>query len=203
MVSSKSDAEVKRRVVFVCGIAGVGKSFLIKEYVNLTVGAAAWSASEIIGEARKNLDQEYLRNLAHDELRRSQELLLAGFQLRISAANFDAILLDGHSVIDNDAGMFPIPAWLIGQIAPRAIIHVEDEVTTIFKRRMEDIRRPRPPRNLEQLAAYQQLSLEACHSLRAELGIVLNRVRAGSVQEFKFAVDAALDRAPGHLKTSR
>src|SRR5580704_17600695 len=95
--------------IMVCGIAGVGKTHLIHAALGRLPSGLTWRASEIIGEARKTRDPERLRALPADDIRRSQELLVDGFEARRRALPDNLVLLDAHSVIDSDDGLFEIP----------------------------------------------------------------------------------------------
>ena len=154
--------------IFVCGIAGVGKSFLLTRARTLRPDCEVYRASEIIGNARKNLDGEFLRNLPHDELVASQQLLVAGFNQQMLSCTSPLVFLDGHTVIDNDHGMFPIQSEVFAGINLDKILHVEDSSDRIYERRSLDTSRPRPPRTPQQLEQYQRLSLATCEEVAKE-----------------------------------
>jgi adenylate kinase len=159
------------RVVFVCGISGVGKTHLIRQVLPELPEAVSWTASEIIGEARQNADPEYLRTLPAQELVRSQELLVRGFRARLDTTAAALVLLDGHTVLDTDEGFFDIDVAVIRRLDPTALIHVEDHVAHILERRTADARKPRPARTAQQLDDYQDRSRAVC----ARFAQTLNR----------------------------
>jgi adenylate kinase len=158
------------KVVFVCGVSGVGKTRLIRQVLPQLQEAVSWTASEIIGEARQNTDPEYLRTLPVNELARSQELLVRAFRDRVDAANAAIVLLDGHSVLDTNEGFFQIDTAIIRRLNPVTFIHIEEHVERIFERRGSDLRKPRPPRTIEQLHDYQDRSRAACRGYANALG---------------------------------
>src|ERR1700722_18055537 len=100
---------MKPVVIVVCGISGVGKAWRVAEAPRSLPRAVTWTASEIIGAERQNQDTEYLRSLPTNEINRSQEMLVVGFERRLNALDCDLVLLDAHSVIDSAAGLHDIP----------------------------------------------------------------------------------------------
>lgn len=171
--------------VFVCGLAGVGKSFLLARARAMRPDSEVYRASEIIGRARKNLDGEFLRNLSHDELAASQQLLVAGFNQQMLTCASPLVFLDGHSVIDNDHGMFPIQTTVFADIHLDKIFHIEDDATRILERRNLDTARPRPRRTAKQLEQYQQLSLATCEEIAGALALPLTRISADDLAAFQ------------------
>jgi adenylate kinase len=170
--------------ILVCGIAGVGKSYMLARAREVRLDASIYRASEIIGKARQNLDGEFLRNLPHDEMAASQQLLVAGFNQQMLSCTSELVFLDGHSVIDNDYGMFPVQSAILAGINLDGIFHIEDDVGRIFSRRSLDSARARPLRTPEQLAAYQQLSLATCEEIAGALSLPMTRVSADNLAGF-------------------
>jgi adenylate kinase len=177
--------------VLVCGIAGVGKTFLISRVLEQFPSALAWRASEIIGEARKISDPEYLRQLPIDDLRQSQELLVKGYEGRQVMRTGRLVLLDAHAVIDAPSGFFDISTEVIRRLRPNAIVHIEDAVERIVERRKRDTKRPRPARTAVQLSLYQERSLQLCQTFADKLDVPLTRISSGD--------DTALSRLVASL----
>jgi adenylate kinase len=175
--------------IFVCGIAGVGKTYLVRAATSALPGAISWSAGEIIGQARRVADPETLRTLPADDLVGSQELLIGGFQARRREAPSPLVLLDAHSVIDTDRGLFEIPVDVIRRLAPSGLMHVEDNAQAILERRLADHGRPRPVRSLSELVEYQNRSVRCCQHYRDALRIPLVVVRSGDVEIFVKSVE--------------
>jgi adenylate kinase len=157
------------RVVFVCGVSGVGKTHLIRQVLPELPEAVSWTASEIIGEARQNTDPEFLRTLPVNELARSQELLVRAFRHRWDETTVALILLDGHCVLDTDEGFFAIDTGIIRRLDPMAFIYIEEHVERILERRTADARKRRPMRTTEQLRDYQDRSRRACEGFSQAL----------------------------------
>src|SRR3569833_2273689 len=148
--------------------------------------------SEIIGEARRNSDPEYLRLLPTDELAQSQEMLVHGFAQRIQTAGHGLILLDAHCVLDIDTGMFDISTDVMRRLGPLGFIHLEDQVERILERRTRDFKK-RPTRTVEQLHLYQERSRSVCRAFAAALGKPIREVRTGNSAEFLRAIQTPLN----------
>ncbi len=174
--------------ILVCGVSGVGKTRLIQLALSRFPGALHWRASEIIGEARKISAPERLRSMPLRELGENQALLLLGFDALRRRFPDVLVLLDAHSVIDSDLGLFEVPAAVVISLRPSGIIHVEDAIESIFERRLSDTKRGRPNRTLAQIGEYQRRSSNACEEYRLALGVPLLRVRSGDVDGFERAV---------------
>jgi len=176
-------------VVVVCGVAGVGKTYLIERARPLFEEAGFWRASTIIQEARTTADPDALRGLPSDEMRRSQDLLVHRFHEMRKRFQGDLILLDAHCVIDRDEGFYDIEVDVMRRLSPDAFVHVEDGVDAIAERRRADTNRSRPARSLEQLALYQIRSLQNCERYSDELGIPMFRVQSGNLNGLCAAID--------------
>jgi hypothetical protein len=91
------------------------------------------------------------------------------------------ILFDGHSVIDNDAGLVEIPLAVVAALGPDHIVFVIDDVSEIARRRLEDSRR-RPSRSLDELRRHQELARAVASDYADKLGVPMSIVRAGDVE---------------------
>ncbi|MGH8143885.1 MAG: AAA family ATPase [Steroidobacteraceae bacterium] len=181
------------RLILVCGVAGVGKTRLIKSTVERDPTRVVWSAGEIIGEARRIDHRDLLRTLPADELMHSQELLVRGIQARRVATPDAIVLLDGHSVIDTDQGLFDVPLDIVRRLAPMGVIYVSDRVEQILERRRADAARARPERSLAQLSEYQDRSIARCRDYQKGLTIPLSVVTSGDEEGFDRAVGSMLE----------
>ena len=182
------NAEHSKQVVMVCGVSGVGKTHLIRSVLSELPDAVSWRASEIIAEARRNEDPEYLRTLPVDELARSQELLVRSFWHRMDSTPAAWILLDAHCVLDTDEGLFEIDTGIIRRIDPIGFIHIEDHIDRILERRSADTDRRRPGRNWEQLRIYQDRSRDVCRGFAAALRRSMIQIYAGDSDGFLKAI---------------
>jgi adenylate kinase len=174
--------------ILVCGISGVGKTSLIQVALGKFLAAVTWRASEIIAEARSISDPERLRALPPEEIHRSQEFLVSGFEARRRAFSNEIVILDAHSVIDTDNGLFDVPVDVVKRLRPAGIIHVSDDIERIEERRLIDLDRVRVSRSLAKLQEYQMRSIAVCEGYQAALGVPLLHVRAGHDAAFAKAI---------------
>jgi adenylate kinase len=175
--------------VMVFGVSGVGKTHLINLALARLPNSCAIRASELIGLARENADPEYLRTLGQDEMHNSQELLVRGYHDRVQRLSAEVILLDAHSVVDQDLGFYDVPVEVIARLNPSCMVHVEDDVTQIMLRRQSDAHRTRPLRSDSQLAAYQARSRSACVAYSKALGVPLLLAQSGDVEKLLYIVE--------------
>ena len=182
--------------ILVFGISGVGKTRLIQQTRERLLPVLTWRASEMIGEARKISDGEALRRLPVDELQASQELLVSGFEIRRRASPDQLVIVDAHSVIDADSGLFEIAIDIVSRLYPAGFIHVGDAAERIWQRRDADTARPRPLRSVAELSHYQERSVEACRRYRDALQVPLIEVMSGDDQGFIDAVRRIVAFAP-------
>jgi adenylate kinase len=175
--------------ILVCGIAGVGKTWLLHAVQGQLTNALIWSAGQIIGEARALQDPEALRSLPAEEIARSQELLVRGFEAMRDEHPNELALLDAHSVIDSAEGLIDIPIVIVRRLGPVGIVHVEDAVQRILERRVNDRLRTRPPRTADQLYEYQRRSALNCRAFAVALRVPLRHVSAGDVAGLTQAIE--------------
>lgn len=187
---------MKPDVIVVCGISGVGKTWRVAEALRSLPRAVTWTASEIIGTERQNQDTEYLRSLPTDEINRSQEMLVAGFERRLNAQDCDLVLLDAHSVIDSAAGLHDIPVDVFRRLKPRGFVHISDSVEAIHQRRRDDRKKQRPHRTLAELEAYQNRSLGNCRHYGAELGVPVAALHEIDTEAFLTALHRLVGVGP-------
>jgi adenylate kinase len=174
--------------VMVFGISGVGKTWLIQKTRERLAPVLTWRASEMIGAARKIADSDELRRLPANELQASQELLVRGFTIRRRERPHDLVILDAHSVIDADSGLFDIPVNVVARLYPAGIIHVRDAAQRIWNRRDTDPARLRPLRTVAELDRYQERSVETCRLYRDALQVPLLEVTSGDEEAFIGAI---------------
>jgi adenylate kinase len=172
-------------VILICGVAGVGKSTLIRRFLARHANASTLSAGAIIAKARSNTDPEFLRSLPSDELTVSQQLLVEGFASLLPTISTGLLLLDAHTVIDCDHGLYRVPISVFEQFKLKGLIHIEADAGTILERRLQDEARIRPPRSLAQLVEYQRLSADCAKQIGDRLGIWVATVDSGDRATFE------------------
>jgi adenylate kinase len=180
-------------IIVICGLSGVGKTYLINRFVAGNGYAARLSAGSIIAEARNITDPEFLRKLPANELDRSQELLIAGLPRILRNVTAPLVLLDAHTVIDNGSeGLYVVTDAVFAALRLHGIIHVEAEPEVIARQRDADTERARPHRSVKVLSDQQQVSARRAQEVAAGLNVWCARVRSGEVHAFEKLLTARL-----------
>ena len=166
------------KVVLICGVAGVGKTSLIRDFIARHQWATTLSAGSIIAEARQTSDPEVLRTLPSDELERNQRLLIEGFARILPTIDASLLLLDAHTVVDGANGLYLVPVHVFVKLQLDGIIHVEAPTSEIYERRRLDTQRKRPNRTASELEEYQRSSMERAFQVGSELKVWVERVNS-------------------------
>lgn len=159
-------------VVALTGISGVGKSTSIKALEAL-IPLRHFQAGALIKEGRDaagaSIPHDHLRLADLDE---NQQLLIRGFQ-RKAAEGSSLILLDGHTIIEKEDRLIPIPATVFGAIGIAKMIFLADDPAIILERRRSDHSRKRPLPSIAGLRNIQESALEQATVICGALGVEL------------------------------
>jgi adenylate kinase len=160
----------------VFGISGVGKTSLITKALGCVPDCLHLQASTLIkrGFGDPALESEALRRSSGDRVLANQEILVTSFKSALAAQNPEIVIFDGHLIIDNDLELVEVPVEVIAALQPSRLIHVDDDVDVIARRRESDRNRQRPSRSLEELAHHQALSIDLCRRYASSLGVPLD-----------------------------
>jgi adenylate kinase len=142
------------------GISGVGKSHLGRRIVAARPDVLHLVASTLLKDAHQ-VTGEALRTASADAVTRNQSVLADLINQVAAHRPHAAIVLDAHSVIDNDAGLVPVPYEAIEPIGLSAFLFLRDNPAAIVERRKDPSRR-RPDRSVTELAAQQELAQKLC-----------------------------------------
>jgi adenylate kinase len=179
------------KVVFVCGISGVGKSHLLRRYAELRKDLTVISAGGLITHARAARDRDALRNLSTTDLHESQQLLVDGLRGLLPTISASLLIIDGHALIDNNEDdPYLVPLEVFDSLAPDGLVHIESPPDAIAERRRSDHSRVRPERSIEELTHHQELSAARTLQIGRRLAIPTATCQTGDETEF----DAAMSR---------
>jgi adenylate kinase len=132
-----------------------------------------------------------LRTATSVEISNNQEALAGAlFQARLGCEE-RPVILDAHSVIDNDRRLVPISIEAIRPLNLHSIIFIHDDSSIIAGRRLASDRF-RPNRTFEELDQQQDLAKQVCHSFAKTLEIPMIICRSGDVDTMLASVADAL-----------
>lgn len=163
-----------QRVIALTGVSGVGKSTLIKTLVasnphkHLQASALIKEGRHASGDVTVTLDQ--LRLVDIDE---NQQFLIRGFQLQAGAST-GLVILDGHTVIEQDHELTRIDARVFGAIGIDSMIFLADDPESIAKRRRNDTARKRPVPSVDGIRLIQEEARAQAITICRELDIPLH-----------------------------
>jgi len=175
-------------VVAMFGLSGVGKGWMASAVCARRPAVLHLEASALL-RAALNQTGEALRTATEDVMADNQRRLAAAFAAARAAGPYRPVLFDGHSVIDNDAGLVEIPAAVIVPLKPDHIIFVVDTGAAIAARRLADGDR-RPLRTVNDLERHQARARAMAQSYAAALGVPFEEVRSGDWERVSRLFDA-------------
>jgi adenylate kinase len=162
---------MRGNTILVFGISGVGKTTSCRLLVQRHSTYLYMSASELLRDATA-LDTGQLRTSAAGRILQNQSLLGAALRARREGHWDRPVLIDAHSVIDNDLELVVIPVGVIASLEPDGLILLEASPKTIAMRRAQDGSR-RPQRSIEDLAIESEVAREAVVTYSRELHLPL------------------------------
>lgn len=149
-------------------------------------------ASSLLRNAT-TLEDEALRTATPDRIASNQFKLRDALELAWPDQPAGDVILDAHSVIDNDQTLVPVEIAPIAATRPNGLIFLWDTPENIILRRSKDTRL-RPTRNADEINIYQNLAWETCVTFATSIGVKLHRVQSGELEHFADATASILDR---------
>lgn len=169
-------------VAIVTGLSGVGKTWLLQRVMK-TVPGQLLSASRLIEQELNRSRSEPVRpdDLRTLDIATNQQALVTGFA-RTAEHYQELVVLDAHVVIDTPKGLEFVPHHVFSGLTPSLFIFINDDPRTILQRRLQDIARIRPFRDVEALARQQSQALTAARQVAADLNVPFYITPAGDVE---------------------
>ncbi|WP_219683946.1 ATP-binding protein [Bradyrhizobium canariense] len=158
-------------IVLVFGLSGVGKSTACASYVARHPSVLHTSAGALL-QAAKNIDSAILRTDVAGNILQNQNLLGEALKrFRLGRETSD-VLIDAHSVIDNDHELIEVPIDAVRAMSPNGLVLLEAPPELVAERRRKDARL-RPFRTVEELRFQTGIARRVCESYASELGLPL------------------------------
>ncbi|MBF0429187.1 MAG: AAA family ATPase [Magnetococcales bacterium] len=158
-------------LIFVCGISGVGKTFLLNAASKTLLDVQYLSA----GKLAQKIEHEQDPNLRQLELGK----MLARY--RVSGST---LIVDGHLVFPKEGGFFDVPLDAVAALHPNAIIVVVDDCQMIANRRKNDQVRGRETIATPHLKKWQDREICLAIDYAKRLGIPSQTISARDTERF-------------------
>lgn len=180
-------------VIGLFGLSGVGKTKYAQEVVAREPRILHLQASELLRRA-SGLNDEELRTARRDRLIANQGALAAAMEEARAGRRDRPVLIDAHSVIDNDIELVDVPFEAIAPLRIDSFVFLRANPELIVTRRSRSDR-PRPYRSAETLAEHQRRALDACGHYAARSNAPLTIVDAVDGPADVSAAISALSRS--------
>jgi adenylate kinase len=180
-------------VVVVFGVSGVGKTTACRSYISRHHDVFHVSAGDLLKKVSGRTG-EGLRLATSSDIQQNQNRLGPAFEDWRSDNGAANVLIDAHSIIDNNRELIQIPVEVIRSLNPSAMVLLEASPEVITKRRESDCR-SRPTRSMGEIREQLLLSRELCLNYERELNVPLEIGVALQDDDFDLLVLRAAARA--------
>lgn len=154
---------VKRKIIFVGGVHGVGKTTLCKN-IESRFNIEHFSASNLIAREKT---EEHFRNKRVENIAGNQDILVEAINKYLN--NENTYLIDGHfCLLNKDNKITEIPYSTFEGICPSAIIVLVDEPENIYTRLSS---RDGVKHDLALLRSFQEQEIYNAEYIRDKLNI--------------------------------
>jgi adenylate kinase len=168
-LNSQDFSKIGTVVVF--GISGVGKTAACASFVSRHPEVSHTSAGSLLRIATAMTD-DALRTGSPRAILKAQMLLGDALVAWRAQHKATAILIDAHSIIDNDEEIVEVPVEVVRSLQPTGLVLLEEPPELIAKRRASD-ERPRPVRSIDELRRQAALARNVCVRYAEELDLPL------------------------------
>lgn len=170
-------------IIALVGLSGVGKTTFLKRLGEKIIFQHL-SAGTLIATAR-SLGENKRDTLRSDNIDENQRLLVSGFKI-VYDPKSPIVVLDGHAIIHTPSGIDTISPSVFEAIGINGLIHLSAAPEDIYRNRIGDKSRARPPIDSIEIANQQHLSLEAAKAVTDTLKVPFLDI---SATEYQVAID--------------
>lgn len=155
-------------IIGLFGISGVGKSWLSAKLIDAMHEILHVQASALLRHEHDK-DGETLRTATDSDVRTNQSVLNAAIAKARLGFESRPVLLDAHSVIDNDEQLVDVPYAAIKPIGIAHFLFLAADPLLIVERRAGS-GRARPKRSADVLMTHQRRALTVCQDYAQRSG---------------------------------
>jgi adenylate kinase len=171
-----------QHVTAVTGISGVGKSTFLRGLSEI-LDFQCLQASELIRQ-RRQIDSfvptlDRLRELKLDE---NQLLMIGEFERQVDS-NAPLVILDSHTLIEQQHGTTLVASNVFGAVGIRSMVFLFDDPAAIAARRLGDISRRRLLKSKRDLSETQEAARKQAHYICRDLGIPMTAFNPSQLAE--------------------
>ncbi|WP_445219294.1 AAA family ATPase [Bradyrhizobium sp. Pa8] len=166
-MSSRDFSKIGTVVVF--GVSGVGKTVACSDFIGRHPEVMHTSAGALLQSVTATAG-EVLRTESPEALLKTQMILGEAFANWQAKHGANAVLVDAHSVIDNDRALIEIPVEVIRSLKPSVLVLLEEAPEVIVERRRLDSR-SRPLRSIEDLHRQIETARRVCRGYAEDLDL--------------------------------
>ncbi len=171
---------MKRPIVIVFGLSGVGKTTFCNKIKEINPSYIHYQASALLKEAT-GLRSEQLRIESKHKIESNQSLLARIFRSKRDSERHKPIVVDAHSIIDNDRDLVVVPIETVRALEPTLLVFLEEDPEILVARRRHGDRY-RPERSVPELRSQQQLAKEVVLDYAKNLRVPVTVLRPSIVE---------------------
>jgi adenylate kinase len=168
-------------VIALLGISGVGKSSMAGRIVRASPDILHLTAGGLLRDAL-NRPAEHLRKSTRNSVLDNQKILVDALRRERVGRWQIPVLLEVHSIIDNDHELIDVPTDIMRNLDVKALLVLEESADEILTRRQKDTRE-RPERGLAEIIAQQNRSSSLAGKYAYELSIPIKFIKSDDINQ--------------------
>lgn len=186
------DIMAERKIVYLSGVTGVGKTTLSKEFAENHSGWRRVGGGEMLAKAYGHMsdaERDKLRDNTGYVVLMNQFLIVKAFQALLEETD-ENILFDGHCLVrTTDWKLRLVPTCILQRMGATKVVYVEEPSEVILERRRNDTLRPgREVETYEELVSRLACSEHVSRRYSRKLGIPYVGMMSPTAEEFAKAV---------------
>ena len=176
-----------RKIFFVTGLSGIGKTTLIQDFIASTPHWKRVSGGDLLLQGT-HASRDSLKNVSLEDKLHQQNVIVTRFNGFLDL-NQENILFDGHVTMHvSDGNLFITPYEVLKNLHVTAVVVITGQPQTIFLRRKNDSLRLREIEDVETIQHRQNLTLTICRDYASQLNIPMLELWEPTPEQFKASI---------------